>query len=353
MDTAFVSRAIEEHRLEPSPVAGFNADPTYWMETERWKRVVERYPWGAVIFMTDRKHARAATVIAIGKVDLDKGRVTTQGGQQPITVGWYHEMVSELKQAQQPDQLQIPPCLGYRKADHICDGGLNRAIRKVEPACAWRERCIVLQEHAANTNRQVEQVLQGKSPTQVIQLTTRLLERAGKAEAKPVERHDHKPVKQPAAAKPKPVAPTRQPAVPAAKEPDGFREQLIANVSTFTASVAAAAGLKVALGETKQNALDGELYLVNRVHPSGYISLYQAATPDHRALAVFRIRPRVGGYNIQLAIPPTSDLFHGVEPTDIRPFKDGKFLSIVNNCPPEGRRMDHIRRILLAMLEAK
>lgn len=346
MDTSFVSRAIEEHKLEPTPVTGFNAEPTYWMENARWQRVIERYPWGAVIFMADRVNARTATVIAIGKVDVERGRVTTQGGQREINVAWYHEMATELKQAGQPDQLQLPPCLGHRKPDHICDGGLNRETRKHEPACAWRDRCIALQDHAVNTNRPQEQILQGKSPAQVVQLTTRLLERAGKPEPKPVS-----PARAATPAKPKPAP--RPVASVAGKEPDGFRDKLIMNVSTFTASVAEAAGLKVALSEAKQNALDGELYLINRVNPSGYISLYKADNPEHHALAVFRIRPRVGGYNIQLAIPPTSELLAGIEPSDVKPYKDGKFLTMVSNCTPEGKRMDHIKRIVVAMLEAK
>jgi len=45
----------------------------------------------------------------------------------------------------------------------------------MEPACAWRDRCMSLQKFAQDNNRLQEDLLKGKSPEQIIQLTTRLM----------------------------------------------------------------------------------------------------------------------------------------------------------------------------------
>lgn len=360
MDTAFVSRVLTEHRLEPKPNAGFNAEPTYWQETGRWRRVIERYPWGAVIFMLDRQSERAATVVAIGKVDIDKGRVSTQGGSHPISIAWYQEMAMELKSAPSPDRLEIPGCLGFRQSDHICDGGLNRQTRKVEPACVWRTRCIALQEYAIKEGRFQEQILQGKSPAQVVQLTTRLLERGGQTDPlKPASALHTKPAPAPKptpAVQAKPAASPRPVTHPAVAAADAVRSNLIVGVSKFMLSVAETAGVKVSMDGGKQHALSGELYLIDRAESSGYMSLYQAPLElgeTERALALFRIRARKGGYNVEFPLAADSKLYEGIVDNDIKPFQDGKFKSIVNNCPPEGRRMDHIKRIVLAILKGE
>src|SRR4029077_19707512 len=126
MDSAFVAKCIAEHKLNPIPKTGFHADPLYWQETERWKRVVERYEWGAAIFCSDRTRGAHATIVAVGSVDLEAGKVGRVGGMQDIQPGWYKEMAMELRDLKRNNgKLQIPPCLGFRAPDHICDGGKN------------------------------------------------------------------------------------------------------------------------------------------------------------------------------------------------------------------------------------
>lgn len=352
MDTGFVAKAIAEHKLDPNPKTGFHAEPDYWQETQRWKRVVERYEWGSVLFISDRDRRANATIIAVGKLDLAGGRVSHQGGWQDINPGWYKEMAMELSTIlKKPNaNLQVPPCLGFRQPDVICDGGKNE-FNKMEPACSWRDRCMALQCFAETNNRLQEDLLKGKSPEQIIQLTTRLLtngsvplppQETKKPPTKPAQKSGAKATsipKQPAAAKGTAVT-------------DPATSQAVYNAVCGVANeVATAAGLKTSADFTKHLAATGDLYLVDRTENSDYISLYQARKPKPLALASFRIRARVGVL-VQLPVPKTSPLLEPIVAADVREWKDGAFQSAVREVSMEGgARLEHIKHIIVAIVQ--
>ena len=344
-DTAFVSKTIEEHKLDPNPKTGFHAEPDYWQETVRWKRVVERYPWGAVLFISDRDRKSNATIVAVGQVDLVGGRVSTQGGWVSFKPDWYSEMAAELQRFQQGKRLEIPPCLGFHAPIVVCDGGKNEQ-NKLEAACAYRDRCRALRSFCISNKRTQERILSGKSPEQIIQLTTRLLGNQGSSviartpAAKPAKSQTSEPKQKPASAAAK-AAPATDPAQSQAVY------QLVASVAR---EVASAAGLNVSADMTKTAAAVGDLYLVDRTTNSDYISIYQYGKPKSAAIASFRVRARVG-ILVQLPIPKTSPLLEPIVPEDVREWKDGAFLSAVKEVPPQGDRLEHIKRIMLAIIQ--
>lgn len=351
MDTGFVAKAISEHNLSPSPKMGFHAESDYWMETQRWKRVVERYDWGAVLFISDRDRRANATIVAVGKLDVVNGRVSEQGGWRDLQPGWYKEMAMELSNlAKKPNQtLFVPPCLGFRQPDVICDGGKNEH-NKMEPACAWRDRCMALQSFAETNNRLQEDLLKGKSPEQIIQLTTRLLTNGGAGVQLP-------PVPKPKATTPaagpkQAVAPKQPAAAKSTSSTDPAASKAVYEAVCLAAGeVATATGLKVSADYTKNLAAPGDLYLVDRTANSDYISLYQARKPKPLALASFRIRARVGVL-VQLPIPKTSPLLEPIVAADVREWKDGAFQSAVREVSMEGgTRLEHIKHIIVAIIQ--
>lgn len=369
-DNAFVAKAISENALNPNPVSGFHAEPDYWMETERWKRVVERYEWGAVLFISDRERKQHATIVAIGRVDVAKGKVSTQGGWNDIQFGWYHEMAMEFTAMMSKKGvhrvLQVPSCLGYRQPDVICDGGRN-ASNKMEPPCAWRDRCMAVQFWCVDNNQLQETVLKGKSPEQIVQLTTRLLERAhppGRSSPRttPKTAQAHEPV--PAEERPaeaveesaesaESAAPVQssQPVVPRGKariEPEQTQAVLDLVASVMT-DVAAATGINVSADWTKAAASLGDIYLVDRTANSDYVSIYRKAKPKPLALASFRIRTRIG-YLVQLPLPTTSPLLSGIVQSDVRKWNDGSFQSVVYGVQTEGDRLDHVKSIIASLI---
>lgn len=344
LDTMWVAKVLTDRNLNQNPNVGFANDPVYWQETTRWRRSVEKYSWGAILFLLDREGNRGATVIAIGKLDLDLGRVTVQGGHRMINLTWYHDMVQGLREAASPATLDIPPCLGFREADITCDGGLNREHKKVEPVCAWRNRCMALQDYAAHEGKIPERIMSGKSPSQIVQLTTRLLERT-RSTAPP----DAAPAPAP---KPAPATPKATPVPRAlAKLSDGARARLVEKLHEAVKEIASAAGLQISPDWTEVNALPGDLYVIDRLERSGYISLYQRlAGNKSRALAAFRVRPRDGIFNVQLPVVKDSEHVKGIRAEEVVAHKDGKFLCMVRSVQPDTTRMAHIKYAIHCLL---
>lgn len=342
-DHQFVHKAITEHSLEPTPKAGFHAEQDYWFENARWKRVIERYAWGAVLFISDRERRAHATIVAIGQIDLVQGKVSQQGGWLDIKPDWYKEMAMELVQTKRQVKLEIPPCLGFHFPDVTCDGGKNEADR-MEPACAWRERCIALQAFCQNNNRLQENVLRGKPPEQIVQMTTRLIANAGGIPST-------KPTPKPAQSK---TVATTQTAVPKmAKASDPTQNKAMFDfVAGVTQEVASAAGLNVSADLGKSGAAVGDLYLVDRTANSDYISIYKNDEPKPRAIASVRIRARVG-LLVQLPIPNTSQLLEPIVPADVRVWIDGAFKSAVREVPQSGDRLEHIKHIMVAIIRGE
>lgn len=344
MDSTFVSKVIAEHKLDPTPKAGFHADPTYWQETAKWKRVIERYEWGAVMFLSDRNRNAHATVIAVGKLDIDAGKVSTQGGWKEIQPHWYKEMAIELKQIKNGQgQLIVPPCLGFHASEIVCDGGLDPTSRKMEPPCGWKGRCMALQAFAQDQGRLQEDLLRSKSPEQIVQLTTRLLQRQPGSTKPPARNATDKTKQKHAEAQPAGSLATGTPAA-------SSNNITVTVVTALAKEVAQAAGIEMSADHTRQAAAIGELYLVDRTANSDYVSLYQAHKPKPIALASFRLRSRVGML-VQLPIPKASPLLADIVQDDVKEWKDGAFQSAVKEVPLSGNRLDHIKNIILAILK--
>jgi hypothetical protein len=343
-DTAFVAKAIQEHQLKNLPKAGFHSEPDYWQETNRWRRVIERYEWGVVMFISDRERRSHATIVAKGQVDLVQGRVSQQGTWVEIKPDWYREMALELSQTRRQNVLEIPSCLGFHEPDVICDGGKNEGGR-MEPPCAWRERCMALQTFCQNNNRLAENMLKGKPPEMIVQMTTRLLAQANGIPS------THKPKAAAPAAKPAVVSAPKAPAVArATKAPDPAQTKAMYDfVASVTHEVASAADLQVSADLAKSGAAENNLYLVDRTSNSDYISVYIASKPKPRAIASFRVRARVG-FLVQFPIPNTSALLSPIVPSDVRQWKDGAFQSAVADVPMTGDRLEHIKSIMVAII---
>lgn len=341
-DTLFVSKAIAEHKLEPNPTTGFHSENTYWQETDRWRRVIERYPWGAVLFINDRTRNAAATIVAIGKLDIENGKVSEVGGWSDINPSWYKEMAMELKTAaKSQNMLAIPKCLGFRQPDHICDGGVNPTSKKMEPACAWRDRCMALQEFAVDQSRYQEDLLRGKSPEQIVQLTTRLLQRSKTITSSQPKKPAHKQ-----------LASEKQPPVVLAPQAQssGANKIALSTIEELAKELASEAGIQISADGTRVTAKLGELFLVDRTTNSDYISLYMAARPKPIALASFRLRSRTG-LLVQLPIPKDSRMFNGIDQADVKSWSDGAFLSAVREVPLKGERIGHVKKIILSILQ--
>lgn len=344
-DVQFVAKALSENKLDPLPVSGFHAEPDYWMENVRWLRVVERYKWGMVLFISDRTRNAHASIVAVGnKIDLELGRVSTQGGWIDFQPSWYREMAMDLRQQVKQPTLQIPPCLGFREPDEICDGGMNK-LKKMEPACGWRARCMALQTYADESGKNQEDLLKSKSPEQIVQMTQRLLDRKDKPNTKP------KPKSLPIIQKQTP------PSVQAAATEEAQNAVPTSNhavrqvVTTVATEVAEATGAKVSPDCTREAAAIGDLYLVDRTTSSDYISIYKMAKPKPIALASFRIRAKVGMV-VQLPLPKDSSLYKDLVDTDIKEWKDGAFKSAIKEVPLTGNRLEIVKHILVGIIQA-
>lgn len=225
-DTLFVGRTIRNARLDPQPTQNFAALPGYMGENEAFRRVVERYPWGCVIFLSDKLSGRHATVVAEGEVNLTSGLVTDleTGTVESFNVPFYAELVGDLgfdaadvtwpevtggeivggmtedgplewvppsddgllpgEQSNfsplpgAPISAPIkaatagrPPCVGYHEEVLICDGGYVPGTGDLDPLCTWRDRCMASQEHCRAYLKTVEEVFAGQSDEQIAELT--------------------------------------------------------------------------------------------------------------------------------------------------------------------------------------
>jgi hypothetical protein len=295
-DLAFVARTLREHKLSPKPLSGYNQQPDYWNETDRWRRIVERYEWGAVVFLSNRGKDEHATLVIVGELDVATGAVRGVGAAQKVAIAWYKELATTFSAAA-AGEVNVPPCLGYREADHVCDGGLN-ADRQMERPCAWRDRCIALQEEAARNEKLPDELIAGLEATAIVQLTTRLLTVV-----------DSKRVQKPVRATPE--------------------------------AHAVFEGLWKALGESlaprrfvsrREEAEVGDIFAIDRVESSGYIRIY-CAVESGRPLLIAGVRLKAhDGVDLQLPLDPKSSLLKDVE-AHVVSWRDGGFQSALKRVP--------------------
>lgn len=191
VDVRFVAKTISERKLEPIPLANFTESDDWHCENHRWKRVFERYSWGGVLFISDRDEDEHYTMVLEGEVDLGAGFIRrgdgvkesflsgialANGNRVPYNAQWYQRMAIIFSESLQKSgrSAKVPPCLGSYQGDHVCDGGYNPR-GQMEAACAWRERCILVQGLCAREKKTPDDVLRNLSTEDIIRLTSRLM----------------------------------------------------------------------------------------------------------------------------------------------------------------------------------
>lgn len=142
--------------------------------TDAWRRQVDWYPWGAVLFLSDRAGNRHATVVALGDVDVDG---------TDFELPWYRDLAAAARAAQseepvRPDLPAAPPAVEQALADRqarrvgrgscfghflpkspICVGGESPRSRRIRQKCAIARSCLQLREYAHLHNKTVAEVL--------------------------------------------------------------------------------------------------------------------------------------------------------------------------------------------------
>lgn len=297
-DIAFVIRVIREQQLDPRPIAGYEREPDYWCENDRWRRIVERYQWGAVVLLSNREKDEHATIVIVGELDVATGKIKTKNGAHGLAPAfpWYRDLSAEFS-TEPKAQIDVPSCLGYREADHTCDGGLNDK-KQLERACAWREHCMALQDEAARRNKLPENVIDGMDGAKIVQLTRRLME---KPDGKRVQ---------------KPVRPT-----PEAYEVFNGLWKALAEMMAPRRFVS-----------RREEAGVGDIFAIDRVDSSGYIRIY-CQVESGRPILLTGIRLKAhGGVDLQLPLDPKSALLKDIE-AHVVSWRDGGFLSALKRVP--------------------
>lgn len=325
LDLKFLASAIRDQRLDPRPIEGFHAQPDYWCESERYRRVVERYRWGAVVLLSDYERGQHATLVLTGPFDLERGTATTTPGHNgPIPVSWYPELAAALARSTKQATRAIPPCLGFHENDHVCDGGTDPESGRIEEACAWRDRCLALQAHAIERNVFQEDVLRGRSPDEIVVLTAELLRK--KPEPKTIEDQPVRSITD--------------------------RASLLAATREYIRSIAAQAGACIASDE--RAAKRDDLFILDRTGSSDYLSLHQVeSTRKRKPIALFRLRPSVNAFHVHLPLKPTHPWLTSIARSDVMPWKLGVWHACVYRVEPGEHRADLIRDLIVKLIGAK
>lgn len=308
-DARYVARCIAEHDLNPVPETGFQHESDYWQEDDLWMRNVEKYDWGAVMFISNYSTNEHATMVLIGDVDIAGGRAYNRGREFTVPVRWYAKLANDLRA--RPVALRLPGCLGFHQSDHVCDGGMNEH-KQIEPPCAWRTQCIALQDHSLKSDQLVENILQGKNPEMITQMLDQMV---GDVAEDKGESPEERPIETPA--------------------------DMVAH---FAAEAGEETGVRVAVDRTA--AGNGDLFVVDRMEKSSYLTLYIMIGKHPKGLVSFHYLKRTGTWKAYLPLDTNSDLLRGIVESDIRKCNDGwRFKSIVRDISFGSTRWVHILRI--------
>lgn len=334
LDLPFVSKILRMNKLNVMPVQGFYKDPQAWAEDANWKRTVERYDWGMVLFCSNHSANSHYTVVVKGPFDIDTGEVP--GKKVAIPIPWYKEMAKALKvQCRQSHvDIKIPGCLGYHEddansADPICDGGYIPSRGIAEKPCAWRDRCIPFQAFCVSIKKAPLDARNGYSAEHIVQLTTKLRDEAdAKALPMPVPAAvlaANEQVGVVATAKPSmPIASRSIPAQPKTPPPAGgvalFWE-------VFNSLKAKLKGRRFLTG--REDAQPGDIFVQDRAATGGYISIYCQPVSGRR-IALVEIRLKADRVHALFPFPPSHKLLQGTPAAEAQ---DGKFISMVMNVP--------------------
>lgn len=353
MDLPFISRILRANHLNPIPQQGFYLNPAAWAENGDFKRTIEKYDWGVVIFLSNRKEAMHITIVAVGDFDPATGIVSSRAGvRHKLPVPWYTDMVRSLGDKKVPQvDIQIPGCLGHHEDDAgtdspVCDGGHNPTKDLTESPCAWKDRCIPLQSHAASLRVLPADILKGMRPEQIVQLTTRLRTDFARRQVPVPEalaviqarKTETQPFTQPV-----PLFKFAAEVLPAVSQvaKKGVADSEVSGLVLQSGSSAGGVVLLQQLWTALQARLPkrhfmssrdlakpGNIFLQDRT-PSGYVSLY--CEPDEgRRIAIAEIKLKMNKVHALFPFSATHKLLSG---TDAKDIKDGKFISIITNIP--------------------
>lgn len=359
MDLAFVATTLRKHNLQGRPVDNFHMDEGYWLENPRWKRVMERYTWGVIMYASDRKNGDHFTAVIEGDFDPATG----MAGADKLDVSWYEELVNSFE-ATVADKIEVPNCIGWHEADPTCDGGLNTA-GEIEQACGWRGRCIPFQAHCAKLGKEPNELLNGKTPEEILALTGRLRgnapaapppaatpEASAKVEAKNAAEHADVapvPIQAPTVSSPKAASKKAAPAKPAqpaaksapklsAKPAEPYKSPWASERYAEALPLVTALWTAILTAWGKSSFVDisaakaGDLFVKDRTQKSDYISVYMKREKGV-ALALCSVRLRKGGrISIQLPIALNAARHAYKEVgASVEGWADGQFKSVVRD----------------------
>jgi hypothetical protein len=95
-DVEFIQRVLAERELDPKPMDKCHQHNDYLQQVGDDLRLVERYPWGCIMFM--KYKGECATLVVEGELNLNTGVVWgAVGAREPIPVTWYRQLARKLK----------------------------------------------------------------------------------------------------------------------------------------------------------------------------------------------------------------------------------------------------------------
>jgi hypothetical protein len=165
-DRPFLNEQIETLGLSAMPTPSFWKEAGWAYFSPRYRRYVEKYPWGIFLVAAERqKPFRGFSAVCVGEHDASTG--VTKGTEEDALhdlrqlFPWYVDLLAEVATA----KPEIPPCMGkYKPRAVACDGGTYGASGYVEPACGWRDACGRLQAWCEKKRVPPDQVLRNKNP---------------------------------------------------------------------------------------------------------------------------------------------------------------------------------------------
>jgi hypothetical protein len=294
-DSVFVAQQLRTLRLSPVPVDRCSDAPDYRWQDGEWERVVERYPWGAVLYV-DCPTAHA-TVVAVGVVDVRVGTVIDASGQQEaLPLPWYAELA---RRAMVPE-ITIPQCAGYWVSGVTCDGGANETTKQTEDACGWRRRCRLIQAHLLKLDVDPGTYVRRYGPDALKRLLERLDKSSGASPATPVAK---KPVKRRKTRRKKSATPQEK----RTRRYAPLRQCVDRFCAILSAELLQRHGVYWCAKRTAA-VRAGAIYAADRTETNVYVTLYlRRVSGRPYKLAVLRLAPINGGIDVQLPCVATPE----------------------------------------------
>lgn len=338
-DLMFIKKALSDRKLEPCPLPNFREMPHAYEETERWRRIVERYKWGAIIFLSDKEEDEHFTLVAIGEVDLVAGRVTDSERSATFPVPWYEQLAKHFRPLERTGaRIPVPKCLGHYYGDYTCDGGYNPK-GQLEPPCAWRDRCVTLLNGCARLRQLPEEVVKDKSAEEVVKLTTKMQEQLG-------------PIPPPPVPDPKQIPVVREEEVKKVEKKTEVSKDfdVAGKLHAELLQRLAAKFPDRALGTDKKALSPGDFLITDRLANSSYISI-DCMREKGWPLVLYTVRFKTNGIDVQTCLPVDSELYSAIPKSAVRSWTDGPRRSCVKGVP-EVVTVDQMFDVISRMLDS-